>query len=168
MNTLFLACRSVLYAGAFIWLWVTIALSLRGASAAAKAWPAFAPIAGIAMIVVGGLLALSCVVVFVVQGRGTPAPFDAPRRFVAVGPYRYVRNPMYWGGGSALVGLGLYLHSLPILVMCAGCFVLFHLFVVYFEEPALRQKFGAAYEDYCRVVHRWLPGPGLGGQPKPR
>jgi protein-S-isoprenylcysteine O-methyltransferase Ste14 len=27
------------------------------------------------------------------------------------------------------------------------------------EEPALRRRFGAAYETYLRHVPRWLPGP---------
>lgn len=164
MNMLFLVCRAIVYGGAFVWLWLTIAFSLSGApgpAAASSAWPLYSGAAGIVLMIAGGSLVLLCVLLFVVRGRGTPAPFDAPRRFVAVGPYRYVRNPMYWGGGSALAGLGLYRRSLPILVLCAGWFVLFHLFVVYFEEPTLRQKFGTTYEEYCRRVHRWLPGLGL-------
>jgi protein-S-isoprenylcysteine O-methyltransferase Ste14 len=168
MKTLFLACRAILYGGAFVWFWLTLALGLGGSAesaAGSSAWPRYSAAVGIGLMLAGGSLALFCVVLFVVRGRGTPAPFDAPRCFVAVGPYRYVRNPMYWGGGAALAGLGLYQHSFPILVFCAGWFLLFHVFVVYYEEPTLRQKFGAAYQDYCRVVHRWAPGPGLGRHP---
>jgi protein-S-isoprenylcysteine O-methyltransferase Ste14 len=29
--------------------------------------------------------------------------------------------------------------------------------VVFYEEPTLRRKFGAEYEEYCRRVPRWLP-----------
>jgi hypothetical protein len=32
-----------------------------------------------------------------------------------------------------------------------------HLFVVLYEEPTLRKKFGAEYEEYCRNVRRWWP-----------
>jgi protein-S-isoprenylcysteine O-methyltransferase Ste14 len=32
-----------------------------------------------------------------------------------------------------------------------------HLFVVLYEEPMLKKKFGADYEEYCRNVHRWWP-----------
>jgi len=32
-----------------------------------------------------------------------------------------------------------------------------HLFVVFYEEPTLRGKFGADYEEYCRKVDRWWP-----------
>ena len=54
--------------------------------------------------------------IFVVRGRGTPAVFDAPREFVVVGPYKYVRNPMYIGALTLLIGFGLYQHSISILV----------------------------------------------------
>jgi protein-S-isoprenylcysteine O-methyltransferase Ste14 len=31
------------------------------------------------------------------------------------------------------------------------------LFVLLYEEPTLREKFGADYEEYCRNVRRWIP-----------
>jgi len=37
-------------------------------------------------------------------GKGTPAPFDPPRKLVIRGPYRFVRNPMYIGAGMTLAG----------------------------------------------------------------
>jgi protein-S-isoprenylcysteine O-methyltransferase Ste14 len=112
---------------------------------------------GVALAVAGGILALSCVGTFVVRGRGTPAPFDAPRDFVAVGPYKYVRNPMYVGGLTLLAGLGLYLHSVAILVLSLALFLIVNLFVVFYEEPTLRGKFGMTYGAYCEAVNRWVP-----------
>ena len=32
-----------------------------------------------------------------------------------------------------------------------------HLFVVFYEEPTLRGKFGDDYLEYCRNVRRWWP-----------
>ena len=32
-----------------------------------------------------------------------------------------------------------------------------HLFVMFYEEPTLRRKFGADYEEYRRNVRRWWP-----------
>jgi protein-S-isoprenylcysteine O-methyltransferase Ste14 len=105
----------------------------------------------------GALLALWCIVTFVVIGRGTPAPFDPPRQLVAVGPYRLVRNPMYLGAGLALAGAALFYQSWALLGYCAAFLLVMHLFVVAYEEPTLRADFGLAYERYCARVHRWLP-----------
>src|SRR5438105_1773162 len=56
-------------------------------------------------ITAGVALMLWCWYDFVTRGRGTPAPYDPPRRLVVDGPYRVVRNPMYVAGVSWLIGL---------------------------------------------------------------
>jgi protein-S-isoprenylcysteine O-methyltransferase Ste14 len=114
-------------------------------------------IPGIVLMVMGGVLGLACAGTFIVRGKGTPAPFDAPREFVAIGPYRYVRNPMYIGGLILLAGLGVYLRSIFILVMALLLLLVVHLMVVFYEEPTLRRLFGATYQDYCRTTARWIP-----------
>jgi protein-S-isoprenylcysteine O-methyltransferase Ste14 len=108
-------------------------------------------------MVLGGILALACAGAFVARGRGTPAPFDAPSAFVATGPYRYVRNPMYIGGLILLAGLGLYELSLSILLLSLLLFLVVHVFVFLYEEPGLKAKFGVTYSDYCKDVPRWIP-----------
>src|SRR5262249_22296603 len=113
---------------------------------------------GIALMLAGGILAVACGGLFVVRGEGTPAPFDAPRQFVAAGPYRYVRNPMYIGALLVLFGFGLYRQSVSIVLFSLAWILGAHLFVLFYEEPALRGKFGKSYEDYCRAVPRWIPG----------
>jgi protein-S-isoprenylcysteine O-methyltransferase Ste14 len=94
---------------------------------------------------------------FAVRGQGTPLPLDPPKKLVIEGPYRVVRNPMYWGVGSVVLGEAAIFHSVALaelaVVLAAGVIV----FVLFVEEPALKQKFGAEYEDYCRRVPRWLP-----------
>ena len=94
---------------------------------------------------------------FLVNGRGTPAPFDPPKQLVAVGLYRLIRNPMYVAGLIALSGWILWSPSLPLVVAPILFFTAAHLFVTLYEEPTLRKKFGAAYEDYCQRVPRWIP-----------
>jgi protein-S-isoprenylcysteine O-methyltransferase Ste14 len=111
--------------------------------------------AGVAVAVAGGALALWCIVTFMVIGRGTPAPFDPPRRLVVRGPYRYVRNPMYLGAVLALCGAALVYRSVPLLAY-AGVFLLVtHVFVLTYEEPTLARLFGADYEAYRAQVGRW-------------
>ena len=102
-------------------------------------------------------LALWCVLTFALVGRGTPAPFDPPRRLVVRGPYRFVRNPMYIGAAIALAGAALFYRSLPLLGYLALFLLVTHLFVCVYEEPTLRRAFGAEYEAYCRRVRRWWP-----------
>lgn len=114
-------------------------------------------VAGIVVGALGVVLVFACAKVFVVRGRGTPAVFDPPREFVAVGPYKYVRNPMYIGGVALLIGFGLYLHSISILTLAVFLFFALHLFVVFYEEPTLSNKFRSPYEEYCKTVSRWIP-----------
>lgn len=114
-------------------------------------------VAGIAVGLAGGALAVWCVVSFALIGKGTPAPFDPPRRLVVAGPYRYVRNPMYLGAGTALLGATLYYRSLALLGYAVLFFGATHLFVVWYEEPTLERRFGAGYQAYRASVRRWLP-----------
>ena len=112
-------------------------------------------VAGVLVGVAGGALALWCILAFAMLGKGTPAPFDPPRRLVVKGPYRFVRNPMYLGAALALSGAALFYRSTALL-MYAGLFlVATHLFVIGYEEPALRRTFSEEYESYCRTVGRW-------------
>jgi len=113
--------------------------------------------AGVVVGMAGGALALWCIVTFAWVGRGTPAPFDPPRKLVVQGPYRYVRNPMYLGAALALCGAALFYRS-TLLFGYAGLFLLAtHVFVVWYEERTLARLFGAEYEAYRAQVGRWLP-----------
>ena len=109
--------------------------------------------------VLGFAVALRCVWDFGWTGDGTPAPFAPPRRFVAVGFYRFVRNPMYLGFALGWIGLWIVFgRSSPEAIagaVAAGFAV--HLFVVFYEEPTLRRKFGQEYVEYSRNVRRWVP-----------
>jgi protein-S-isoprenylcysteine O-methyltransferase Ste14 len=107
----------------------------------------------------GAALVLWCIVTFAFIGRGTPAPFDPPRRLVIQGPYRMVRNPMYIGAGLALGGAALYYQSFALLGYTGLFLLITHVFVVLYEEPTLRRSFGQEYDAYCLRVRRWRPRP---------
>jgi protein-S-isoprenylcysteine O-methyltransferase Ste14 len=158
MSRLFVAIRALFFAACFFTLWAWLALVVEGYDARLQArLPGWATLPGLALMSVGAALAVSCVALFVGKGQGTPAPFDPPRRFVAVGPYRYVRNPMYVGGFTLLLGWALYRNSISLLIFSCAFVLLFHLFVIGYEERALREKFGSEYERYLATVPRWLP-----------
>jgi protein-S-isoprenylcysteine O-methyltransferase Ste14 len=112
---------------------------------------------GVALLLLGLPVLVDALVRFVRRGRGTPAPVAPPERLVAVGAYRYVRNPMYVAVVAMILGQALLLGSAPVLVYAAGAFLAFHLFVVLYEEPDLRRRFGDDYLAYTRRVRRWVP-----------
>src|SRR6476660_6680537 len=107
----------------------------------------------------GFAAALRCIWDFGWTGRGTPAPFVPPQRLVVLGLYRDVRNPMYVGFAAGWIGLWVVFgRANPIVIASVAVAALgVHLFVIFYEEPTLRKKFGADYEDYCRNVRRWWP-----------
>jgi len=106
---------------------------------------------------VGGTILLWSFWNFLREGDGTPAPIDPPKELVAVGFYRYVRNPMYVGILAMILGHFLWFGYLNLLLYAILVFMAFNTFVSYYEEPTLRMKFGAAYEEYCSRVPRWIP-----------
>lgn len=106
---------------------------------------------------IGGVIVLWSFWNFLVQGRGTPAPIDPPKELVATGFYRYVRNPMYVGILLILIGHFLWFEFIWLILYAALAFLIVHLFVTLYEEPTLRKKFGASYEEYLRRVPRWIP-----------
>src|ERR1700737_637345 len=112
---------------------------------------------GAALLAAGAAVYLWCAWDFATAGRGTPAPIDPPRRLVVRGLYRNVRNPMYLGILLLLGGEALLFRSRALLAYAALVFLFFFVFVVAYEEPALRRKFGQDYERYCDRVPRWIP-----------
>ena len=146
---------SVLFIGFLLVFLPGQVLSKAGVMRPALLGPA--QFAGMVVTALGATLALSCILTFVFIGRGTPAPFDPPRRLVARGPYRHVRNPMYLGAGLALTGAALFYETSALWAYAGGFLLVTHLFVVLYEEPTLRQTFGEDYETYCRQVRRWWP-----------
>ena len=94
---------------------------------------------------------------FAIQGRGTPAPIVPPVHLVVSGQYRYVRNPMYVAVLLIVVGQSLILGSVALFLCAAALFLLFHAFVVLYEEPKLSARFGSTYRVYRQNVGRWWP-----------
>jgi len=119
----------------------------------------FAPfrVIGVLMIATGLPVLLDSFARFALQGLGTPAPVAPPSRLVITGLYRYVRNPMYVAVVSLILGQGLFFGNVRLLEYAAAVWLGFHLFVLLYEEPTLRQSFGADYQQFCANVPRWIP-----------
>jgi protein-S-isoprenylcysteine O-methyltransferase Ste14 len=156
---MFAIVRTITYASIFVGLLLVYLpariLAWSGITRPALlAWP---QIAGIVVATAGAMVALSCLWAFAWIGKGTPAPFDPPRKLVVRGPYRFLRNPMYVGAGLAVGGAALFFESIQLLAFVALFLLATHLFVLFYEEPTLQRTFGPEYEAYCRRVHRWWP-----------
>ena len=120
---------------------------------------------GFVFLALGVVLLLWCVRDFYVSGKGTLAPWDPPKRLVVVGLYRVVRNPMYVAVLTVVLGWTLVFGSLWLAFYMVTLAMAFHLRVLFYEEPRLRQLFGPEWTAYSTAVPRWLPrlGPGNNG-----
>ncbi|MGY4478138.1 methyltransferase family protein [Bradyrhizobium sp. USDA 3364] len=94
---------------------------------------------------------------FALQGLGTPAPIAPTQNLVVTGLYRYVRNPIYVALVAVILGEALLFGDWRLFLYGALVFVAFHIFVLAYEEPTLRESYGTEYETYCANVPRWLP-----------
>jgi protein-S-isoprenylcysteine O-methyltransferase Ste14 len=112
---------------------------------------------GLALIAAGFALWLWTVRLFARLGKGTLAPWDAPRHLVVEGPYRHVRNPMITAVLTVLAGEAALFGSPPLLVWPALFFAVNYAGFRFYEEPGLERRFGEEYRTYKRNVPRWLP-----------
>lgn len=113
--------------------------------------------AGLIPLAIGVAIYLWCAWDFATFGRGTPVVFDPPKNLVVRGLYKYVRNPMYVGILSILLGETVLFTSLKLMIYFAVLGLIFHTFVVLYEEPALRKQFGESYRKYFAQTPRWVP-----------
>ncbi|HXN98643.1 MAG TPA: isoprenylcysteine carboxylmethyltransferase family protein [Candidatus Acidoferrales bacterium] len=152
------AAASLAAGAAFLGLWFWLLPGWLGFHVDAFAiapwrWIAAAP------SVLGFAVAIRCIWNFGWTGHGTPMPLAPPQKLVVVGFYRYVRNPMYVGSVTGWIGLWVILGraSRTAFTVLAMALAAVALFVYFYEEPTLRKKFGADYQEYCKNVPRWLP-----------
>jgi protein-S-isoprenylcysteine O-methyltransferase Ste14 len=130
-------------------------ISRRGADRQFLGWPLRS--LGAVLIAAGVLVLLDSFVRFALQGLGTPAPVFPTRHLVVTGLYRYVRNPMYVAVAAVILGQSLVLGNALVLGYGVLVWLAFHLFVLGYEEPALRKKYGDEYGTFCSHVPRWIP-----------
>lgn len=110
------------------------------------------------LLIVAGLVSLlDSFARFALEGRGTPAPVAAPERLVVTGLYRHVRNPMYVCVLSLVAGQGLLFGSVALIRYAIVLALGFSAFVILYEEPTLRERFGREYLTYCAAVPRFWP-----------
>jgi protein-S-isoprenylcysteine O-methyltransferase Ste14 len=76
---------------------------------------------------------------------------------VTEGMFNHCRNPLYLGNILMLAGVGILSNSLIYVAILIPLFLFIYQAIVLAEENFLRNKFGDAYNNYCRRVNRWIP-----------
>jgi protein-S-isoprenylcysteine O-methyltransferase Ste14 len=112
---------------------------------------------GLLLLLAGAAVLLHAFARFVIEGLGTPAPVAPPTQLVVGGLYRYVRNPMYLAIVAVILGQALLLWQPVLLWYAAIALAAMVAFVLGYEQPALRHRFGDQYEEYRRTVPAWWP-----------
>jgi protein-S-isoprenylcysteine O-methyltransferase Ste14 len=112
--------------------------------------------AGIALMLLGLVVSASGRLAFRRQGAEIIPSSDIHSALVAIGPFRFTRNPMYLGmiviGTGAALTAGTWLMWLvPILI-----FVLDNYVIIPYEEASMERAFGEDYREYKAQVRRWL------------
>ena len=107
-------------------------------------------------LVFGVVISSKCMLDFLIKGHGTPTPIDHPKQLIVTGFYRYSRNPMYIGVVLILLGYSMWFLSLRLIAYTGAIFFVIHMFIVLYEEPLLKQRFGESYIKYCQQVPRWI------------
>ncbi len=79
-------------------------------------------------------------------------------KLITVGPYAYVRNPIYTGMLGMLIATGLTMEHWIALLVAVVVFVVGLVIRVRSEEKLLRAAFGEEFEEYARRVPAVLPG----------
>jgi protein-S-isoprenylcysteine O-methyltransferase Ste14 len=147
-----LALATLLFVAGMAWLWRPLPLAL----------PAAVRIASLAL---GALLYFPSLGLYLWGLRTLGAMFapssgfgvrlHAGHQLITVGPYAFVRHPMYLAVITAGIG-GLLLYRTWAMLLFAVA--MFGLVVrARREERALATEFGAVWEEYRRRVPAWLP-----------
>jgi protein-S-isoprenylcysteine O-methyltransferase Ste14 len=105
----------------------------------------------------GGVVVLLDAFIRFARADGTPAPVAPTAHLVVVGPYRYVRNPMYLAVLAIILGQALLSRSAGALLYAGLVLLAVVAFVAAYEQPTLEEEYGAEYREYRRNVRGWVP-----------
>lgn len=85
-----------------------------------------------------------------------PEPWKPTPELIAVGIYRWTRNPMYLGMACLQVAAGVWKSSAWVLLALVFSMLGVYFLAIRHEEIYLERKFGDAYRNYKAAVPRWL------------
>jgi protein-S-isoprenylcysteine O-methyltransferase Ste14 len=149
----------VLAAGLFLYFVPELAFALRPG----KGWEPWLQLAGwqrqlaLQLLLVLALPGLNAVAEFAGRGLGTPIPYDAPRRLVTSGIYRYCANPMQLSCGLAMLLWAALLRNGWLLLAALLAIVYSAGIAEWDEGQDLANRFGLQWRQYRAQVRSWIP-----------
>ena len=118
--------------------------------------PVTAMMIGFGIAVIGQIIRIVTIgLVYIVRGGRNRRVYA--EGLVTTGIFSHCRNPLYVGNILILAGLGVASNSLIFMAVATPLFLFFYQAIVLAEENFLRNKFGEAFNEYCRKVNRWVP-----------
>ena len=154
-NALIATLSTIIVPGGAVVIVPYLILQATGVSSIAQAGPM--EIGSLILGLVGVSMVVWVSIAFVAQGKGTPAPIEPPKNFVATGLYRFLRNPMYFGAILTVFAEALFFRSAWLLLYATILWLALHSATVLFEEPQLESRFGDSYRQYKAGTPRWIP-----------
>ena len=110
---------------------------------------------GTVLIIIGVWIIIVATSLF--KKNGTPkSPFKEPKVFVASGPYKFTRNPMYLGVTTVSLGIATLFGNLIVFLAPIAFFLTINFTRIPKEEKIMEKLFGQNYVDYKNKVRRWL------------
>lgn len=83
-------------------------------------------------------------------------PMQKPSNLVLAGPYRFSRNPLYFGVLLVLLGLVIVWSSVVTAILTILVYIIFRNGFIKKEEMILEEEFGDEYRDFKKRVKRWF------------
>ena len=83
-------------------------------------------------------------------------PSTPTASIITTGPYRFSRNPIYFGLALLQTSIAIGVGSLWALASVIVTLLLVHYLAILPEEEYLEGKFGDEYREYKRAVRRWI------------
>ena len=110
-----------------------------------------------ALLILPGVWLLLDAFVRFARASGTPAPIAPTQHLVVVGPYRFVRNPMYLAVVAIILGQAVLFGNGWVVVWAVAVAAAVALFVYGYEQPTLERTYGDEYARYRANVPAWIP-----------
>jgi protein-S-isoprenylcysteine O-methyltransferase Ste14 len=118
--------------------------------------PTIALVLGLGISIAGQLIRFMTIgLVYIIRG-GANRKIHA-EGLVTTGIFSHCRNPLYVGNIAVSIGMAIASNSVLFFSVITPFIIFVYIAIVMAEENFLRNKFGAAFDEYTKNVNRWVP-----------